>query len=111
MIVYGILIGVAVAAARVDDDDDDDGGRIRQHRYLVSGDFNALIGMLAVVVILIVACIALDIVCIVKRARRTLTPSFFLTISIIQTVFWTVLFVLSLLGGGSAFGFIAGIIV
>ncbi|KAL0932301.1 uncharacterized protein CTRU02_213254 [Colletotrichum truncatum] len=51
-----------------------------------------LIAAAAVILAIIAACLILDIVCIVKRSRRTLTPLFFLVANCIQTAIWTVIF-------------------
>jgi hypothetical protein len=94
---YGLVIGAIAAYKSELDDELDDGG------YDGSGKTTTtLIAIIAVVMILIIACLALDIVCIVKRARRTLSPKLFLIINVLQTTLWTVLFILSFVGGGGS---------
>lgn len=59
-------------------------------------------------------CLALDIVCIVKRARRTLSPKFFLVVNCIQTFVWTAIFATNLLGAigaGTPLSMIVSIII
>ncbi|WYZ40960.1 hypothetical protein EsH8_IV_001301 [Colletotrichum jinshuiense] len=70
-----------------------------------------VIGVSAVIVAIITCCLILDIVCIVKRSRRTLSPLFFLISNVLQSLVWTVLFILAIIGGSSAFGFIIAIVV
>jgi len=105
----GLYALVLAAVAAYKDDFDDalsDGG------YDGSGKTTTtLIAIVAVIMILIIACLALDIVCIVKRARRTLSPKFFLIVNVVQTLFWTIMFVLSMIGARQALAFILGIIV
>lgn len=73
----------------------------------------AVIGVMVVVLVIVLVCLILDIVCIIKRSRRTLSPRFFLITNVIQTTVWVVLMGLSLAGagGGSAFSVIVPIIV
>lgn len=92
---YGLFIGVT--AAYSDDIDSDYGAETGSEKTSAE-----LIAVTAVIMIFIIACLALDIVCIVKRARRTLSPKFFLIVNVVQTTLWTVLFVLSLIGAGGS---------
>ncbi|KAK2033481.1 hypothetical protein LX32DRAFT_635176 [Colletotrichum zoysiae] len=70
-----------------------------------------VIAIIAVILAIILGCLILDIICIVKRSRRTLSPRFFLIANVIQTTVWLVLFVLSVIGGRSPIGFIIAIII
>ncbi|OIW22499.1 hypothetical protein CONLIGDRAFT_219449 [Coniochaeta ligniaria NRRL 30616] len=97
---YGLVIGT-IAAYKDDLDDEFDGSQTT----------TTIIAILAVVMILILACLALDIVCIVKRARRTLSPKFFLIVNVVQTLLWTVMFILSMMGARSGLSIILGIVV
>lgn len=63
---------------------------------------STLMAITAVVMTLIILCLILDIVSIVKRSRRTLSPRFFLITNVIQTTLWVILFILSMLGAKSA---------
>ncbi|KAK1727078.1 uncharacterized protein BDZ83DRAFT_614074 [Colletotrichum acutatum] len=70
-----------------------------------------VIGVLCVIMVIILICLILDIVCIVKRSRRTLSPKFFLVSNVIQTLVWVILFILTIIGAGGAFTFIIAIVV
>ncbi|KAK3938833.1 hypothetical protein QBC46DRAFT_291617 [Diplogelasinospora grovesii] len=71
----------------------------------------AVLAVLCIIMVIILACLILDIVCIVKRSRRTLGPKFFLVVNVIQTTIWTVLFILSAIGAQTGLGLIVGIII
>lgn len=88
IIIYGLAIGFTIAAS----------SRSGNHYNSFSGRAGGALAIAIVVAILIIVCLALDIVCIVKRARRTLSPRFFLIVNVIQTVFWAVMFILSMVG-------------
>lgn len=64
--------------------------------------FGAVIGVMVVVLVIVVVCLILDIICIIKRSRRTLTPRFFLITNVIQTAVWVVLMGLSLAGAAAS---------
>ena len=103
---YALVL--ATVAAYKDDLDDalSDGG------YDGSGKtITTIIAIEAVIMILIIVCLVLDIVCIVKRARRTLSPKFFLIVNVIQTLFWTIMFILSIIGARQALALVLSIIV
>lgn len=57
-----------------------------------------LIAIYLALLLVVALCFILDIVCVVKRARRTLSLRFFLIVNIVQTAIWTALFVLTMLG-------------
>lgn len=99
---YGLTIGV-VSASRGDLQDVYD-----QNDLAYSID--AVIAILCVVEAIILLCLILDLVSIIKRARRSLTPRFFLITNVIQTTFWLVMFILSMLGAKTALGVILNII-
>lgn len=61
-----------------------------------------VIAVAAVNMAIIMLCLILDLVCLVKRIRHTLTPKFFLVSNSVQTIIWTVLFALSLVGTRTA---------
>ncbi|EJT70204.1 hypothetical protein GGTG_12377 [Gaeumannomyces tritici R3-111a-1] len=58
----------------------------------------AVIAIASVNMAIILLCLILDLVCLVKRIRHSLTPRFFLVTNWIQTIIWTVLFALSMVG-------------
>ncbi|KAF6803044.1 hypothetical protein CSOJ01_11166 [Colletotrichum sojae] len=62
------------------------------------GASNVAIAIVVVIMVIVALCLSLDLVCIIKRSRRTLTPLFFLIANCIETGIWTVLFVLSMIG-------------
>ncbi|KAL2758879.1 hypothetical protein ACRALDRAFT_1080525 [Sodiomyces alcalophilus JCM 7366] len=83
---------------------------ISQHRGEIerlSDEFNTLlnvdgiIAVIAVSFVLITVTLAIDIVTIVQRCRRTLTPRLFLITNSVQAVTWVVLLVLSLFGANT----------
>lgn len=102
--IYGLAIGTIATYKNDIDDELYDAGYGSQTT-------TTLIAILAVVMILIIACLALDIVCIVKRARRTLSPKFFLIVNVAQTIIWTIMFVLSMLGARAGLAIVLGVIV
>ncbi|RGP72499.1 cys met metabolism pyridoxal phosphate-dependent enzyme [Fusarium sporotrichioides] len=74
-------------------------------------DYQALMINTIIVLILIFPCIVFDIICIIKRSRRSLSPIFFLVANVIQFTIWTVLFALSMRGGGSSSSIAIGIVI
>lgn len=56
--------------------------------------FRTAMAVAIVFLLIIIATLVLDIVCIYKRVKRTLSPLFFLVVNVIQTAIWTVLFAL-----------------
>ncbi|KAJ0168378.1 hypothetical protein CTA2_6730 [Colletotrichum tanaceti] len=71
----------------------------------------ALIAILVVILLIVAGCLVLDIVCIVKRSRRTLSPRFFLVANVIQTTVWLVLFILTMFGVSRPIAFVIAIVV
>ncbi|KAK2013630.1 hypothetical protein LZ32DRAFT_604412 [Colletotrichum eremochloae] len=69
------------------------------------------IAILVVILVIIASCLILDIVCIVKRSRRTLSPRFFLISNTIQTTVWLVLFILILMNVSSPIAFIIAVVI
>ncbi|KAK3321710.1 hypothetical protein B0H66DRAFT_179701 [Apodospora peruviana] len=100
--VYGVLIG-AIAVISNDSDLRSD--------YNVRNGVGAAIAIIAVVMILVLICLILDIVCIVKRARRTLSPRFFLIVNVIQTTLWLIFFILSMISAKNDISVGIGIII
>lgn len=101
MIIYAAIYVAALAAIgafsdRVNDALEDEG-------YSRSS-FGAVIAVMVVVLVIILVCLILDILCIIKRSRRTLSPRFFLITNVIQTAVWVVLMGLSLAGAGGGVG-------
>lgn len=76
-----------------------------QHIYTRS------LAFLAVIEIILVLCLLLDITCIIKRARRTLSPRFFFATNLIQTVIFVVLFVLSMFSAMTVLNLILNIVI
>lgn len=66
--------------------------------YNTSLGYGAVLAVACVITAIILLCLILDIVCIVKRARRTLSPSFFLAVNIIQSIFYIANFALTMAG-------------
>lgn len=67
IIIYGMAI--AFIAANKDDLDREVGQ---------DGASNIAVAIVAVIMVIIICCLLLDLICIIKRSRRTLTPLFFL---------------------------------
>lgn len=88
--IYGIGFGALIAYT----DDFEDYER-RYNTKLPLGPAKALLG---VIVVLLLINLVLEIICIVKRGRRTLSPKFFLIINVVQTTFVLVLFILAMVG-------------
>ncbi|KAF2458458.1 hypothetical protein BDY21DRAFT_370702 [Lineolata rhizophorae] len=68
------------------------------------------IAIWAVFLGLFIFCLVLDIITIVKFARNHLSPRLFLIFNVIQTTFWTVVFVLEIVGAASTRSGVGGII-
>lgn len=66
--------------------------------YHTTLQYDAVLAVSCVIMAIILLCLILDIVCIIMRARRRLTPQFFLTVNIIQSVFYVVNFALTMAG-------------
>lgn len=66
--------------------------------YNTKLNYNAVLATSCIIMAIILLCLILDIVCIVKRARRTLSPPFFLGVNIAQSVFYIVNFILTVIG-------------
>ncbi|KAK3385517.1 hypothetical protein B0H63DRAFT_183712 [Podospora didyma] len=97
--VYGLVIGILARYNRKD------------RQYYTKTTVETAIAVAGVMIGIILLCLILDIVCIVKRARRTLSPRFFLIVNVIQTTIWVVLFILSMIGLSSPLGFIIAIVI
>ncbi|KAJ4419804.1 hypothetical protein N0V82_004739 [Gnomoniopsis sp. IMI 355080] len=119
IIAYGLVIGVLGAYQNNDGNlqtnvngqlEDNDSFQDFKSKYNVKSTINAAIAVLSVILVLILLCLVLDFVCIFKRSRRTLTPKFFLIVNVVQTTFWTVMFVLSFFGAYTTFAHVLSII-
>jgi len=90
---YSLMIAaVAVYRNEFDDAFNDYGSKLNSKTVLA---------ILCVVMAIIAICLILDVVCIIQRCRRALSPPFFLVVNVIQTTVWTLLFILSLVGARS----------
>lgn len=58
--------------------------------------YETVLAVSCVIMVIILLCLILDLVCIIMRARRTLSPPFFLGVNITQSVFYVVNFVLTM---------------
>lgn len=91
IVIYGLaLIGLSAYGGDIE--------RELRNEYNTSIALGPVIAIIAVILVIVIFCLVLDIVCIVKRGRRTLAPRFFLIVNVIQTTIWTVLFALSMVG-------------
>ncbi len=75
------------------------GSSDRLHYYMDYSNLTLrqLSDIITFLMIAIVLCLLLDLISIVQRAARTLTPLVFLVVSVLQTVLWTVSFILSMI--------------
>ncbi|EFQ32866.1 hypothetical protein CGRA01v4_07798 [Colletotrichum graminicola] len=101
MLFYIIIYSAAAAYASANKNALFDGGSTS----------TTVIAVLVVILVIVVCCLILDIICIVKRSRRTLSPRFFLISNVIQTTVWLVLLILAVVGIRSPLGFIIAIVV
>lgn len=109
MLIYAAVYVTALAAIGAFSDEINDA---LEDEGLERSSFGAVIGVMVVVLVIVLLCLILDIVCIIKRSRRTLSPRFFLITNVIQTIVWVVLMGLSLAGSaGSAANIIIPIII
>ncbi|KAH6677019.1 hypothetical protein F5X68DRAFT_278178 [Plectosphaerella plurivora] len=104
IVIYGLaLIGLSAYGDEVN--------RELRNSYNTSIELGPVIAIIAVILIIVLFCLILDIVCIIKRGRRTLNPRFFLIVNVIQTTIWTVLFALSMVGARTGTTIAIGVIV
>jgi len=66
--------------------------------YHTTLQYDAVLAVSCVIMAIVLLCLILDIVCIIMRAKRRLTPKFFLSVNIIQSVFYVVNFALTMAG-------------
>lgn len=60
--------------------------------------YDGILATSCIICAIIIICLILDIVCIIKRARRTLSPPFFFGVNLAQTVIFTINFILTMIG-------------
>lgn len=99
MLIYAAVYVAALAALGAFTDEIND--RL-EDEGLERSSFGAVIAVMVVVLVIVLLCLVLDILCIIKRSRRSLTPRFFLITNVIQTAVWVVLMGLSLAGAGAS---------
>ncbi len=100
--IYGLTIGVISASK-------DDLQKLFDD-YGIKGNVNSVIALACVIEVIVVLCLILDLIAIIKRAQRKLTPRFFLIINVIQTTFWVIMFIMSLVGAKTGLSIILNII-
>ncbi|KAK4223198.1 hypothetical protein QBC38DRAFT_425866 [Podospora fimiseda] len=61
-------------------------------------NYNIIVAVTGVIMGITFICLIMDIVCIIKRARRTLSPRLFLIVNVIQSAFYIVSFILAMIG-------------
>ncbi|KAL2257133.1 hypothetical protein VTK26DRAFT_611 [Humicola hyalothermophila] len=66
--------------------------------YNTSLGYDGVLAIACITCAIIAACFIMDIVCIIKRARRTLSPPFFFFVNLAQTVAYTINFILAMVG-------------
>jgi len=97
------LIIIAVAKYRNEFDD-----ALREYDTNLTS--KTVLAIVCVVLGIVGICLILDVVCIIQRCRRALSPPFFLVVNVLQTAIWTVLFILSLIGARTGLILAVGII-
>jgi hypothetical protein len=105
MAIYAAVYIAALAAIGAFSDEINDA--LEDEGYSRS-TMGTVIGVVVVVLVIVLLCLILDILCIIKRSRRSLSPRFFLITNVIQTTVWVVLMGLSL---ASAPAYAANIII
>ncbi|KAL1840792.1 hypothetical protein VTJ49DRAFT_7747 [Mycothermus thermophilus] len=80
-------------------------------QYNTGLNYDAVLAVSVIIMLIVLACLILDIVSIVKRAKRTLSPRFFLIINCIQTTFYLVNFILSMIGPRTAAAIVINVII
>lgn len=88
--IFGFQFGVIIAYT----DEIEDYGR-QYNTELPIGRVKALLG---VIVVMLFINLVLEITCIVKRSRRTLSPKFFLIVNVVQTTFVVIAFIMVMSG-------------
>lgn len=94
MVIQIALYGLVVAGLGVFKDD----VKRLSYEYNTNLNYDAVLATSCIIMVIILICLILDIVCIIMRARRTLSPRFFLGVNITQSVFYVVNFVLTMIG-------------
>ncbi|KAK7541679.1 hypothetical protein IWX49DRAFT_592416 [Phyllosticta citricarpa] len=116
LITASFAIGIAVIAKDNSDSDDEDDDNTETN---YNNDRRDKIGakqiaVVAIFFVLVLICLILDIVSIVKFARRNLRPKTFLIFNTIQTTFWAAILVIDIVGSikhRSALNFLFALIV
>ena len=98
MLIYAAVYVAALAAIGGFSDEINDA---LEDEGVERSSLGAVVAVVVVVLVIILVCLILDILCIIKRSRRTLSPRFFLITNVIQTAVWVVLMGLSLAGASS----------
>ncbi|KAK8176161.1 hypothetical protein IWX90DRAFT_498817 [Phyllosticta citrichinensis] len=107
-------IGIAVIAKDKNDADDDDDTDTNYNNDRTTKISAKTIAVVAIFFVLVLVCLILDIVSIVKFARRNLRPKTFLIFNTIQTTFWAAILVIDIVGSikhRSALNFLFALIV
>jgi len=100
VLVVGLAIyGIALAALIILTSDDLKKYEIDYNTTIDISKAQALIGVIVGIQFI---CLILELVCIVKRCRRTLSPAFFLGANIVQSTFVVAMFILSMIGARTA---------
>lgn len=93
MLIQIVLYGILIAGLRFFRDNIE----ALAEKYNTDLNYDAIMAVSCVIVAIVLLCLTLDLVCIIKRARRTLSPPFFLGVNIIQSFFYTVNFILGMI--------------
>lgn len=88
--IYGLGLGVLIAY--------NSDLRDYEREYNTNLAIGVAQAVLAVVLILLLICFVLEIVTVIKRSRRTLSPKLFLIVNVLQSAFVVVMFILSMIG-------------
>jgi hypothetical protein len=108
VLVIGLGIYAFTLAVIITYTDDLEDYERRYNTTLAIGPAKALLG---IILALLLICFGLEITCIVKRGRRTLSPKFFLIVNVVQTISVLVLFILAMVGTPAAGGVIVSVVI
>ena len=93
MIIQIAVYALLVAGLSIYEDD----SRRLFDEYHTKLSYRTVLAVSCVIMAVILLCLILDLVCIIQRARRTLSPSFFLGVNVTQSLFYTVSFILGMI--------------
>ncbi|KAK4132710.1 hypothetical protein BT67DRAFT_435424 [Trichocladium antarcticum] len=94
MLIQIALYAIVIAGLSIFKDD----ARRLADEYNTALSYEAIFAVSCIIMAIILFCLILDIVSIVKRSRRTLTPPFFFGVNLAQSIFYVANFILAMIG-------------